>query len=144
MSNTTDNEVLTAINDTLNSNNAVILATTGSEYSPWVLGAYFTLEDKAIYLLLEKNGKTFRNIEVNKNVAFSVSENDATKDFVQAQGIAVVLPDEDERKVREMLIKKMPWYQTFVPMVPVRIDVKRYFFTSLKRGWFPAKVIELN
>ncbi|MGH2574581.1 MAG: pyridoxamine 5'-phosphate oxidase family protein [Ignavibacteria bacterium] len=135
-------EVSEKIIEVLTSNNAIMLATTGGEYSPWVLGAYYTSEGLAIYLMVEKGGKSFANIKENKSVAFSISKNDATQDFIQGKGIVAVLPDEDEPKVREMLLKKMSWYQTFVPMVPIRIDVQKYFVTSLQKGWFPAKVLE--
>lgn len=135
-------EIIEKIQEVFTSNNAIMLATTGGSYSPWILGAYYTSETLSIYVLVEKGGKSFANIKGNKNVAYSISQNDAMKDFVQGQAVVTVLPDEDEPKVREMLLKKMPWYQTFVPMVPIRIDSKKIFVTSLQKGWFPAKVLE--
>jgi hypothetical protein len=92
--------------------------------------------------MLEKGGKSFANIMKNKNAAYSISQNDATKDFVQGKAVIEILPDDQEAKVREMLVNKMPWYQTFVPMVPVKIISSKIFVTSLQRGWFPAKVLE--
>jgi uncharacterized pyridoxamine 5'-phosphate oxidase family protein len=139
---TLNNEVESKIKEIMESNNAIMLATTGTDYSPWILGAYYTSEGLDIYLLLEKGGKSFANITANKNVAYSVSQNDATKDFLQGKAVVEVLPDSDEARVREMLLKKMPWYQTFVPMVPVKIVASKIFVTSLQNGWFPAKVLE--
>lgn len=139
---TINNEVEAKIREILDSNNAIMLATTGTDYSPWILGAYFVSKGLDIYILLEKGGKSFANIQMNKNVAFSISQNDATKDFLQGKAIVEVLPDDEEAKVRAILVEKMPWYQTFVPMVPVKIVSSKLFVTSLQNGWFPAKVLE--
>jgi nitroimidazol reductase NimA-like FMN-containing flavoprotein (pyridoxamine 5'-phosphate oxidase superfamily) len=136
------NEVEAKINEIFNGNNAVMLATTGTDYSPWILGAYFASEGLDLYLLLEKGGKSFANISANKNVAYSISQNDATKDFIQGKATVEILPDSEEARVREMLVNKMSWYQTFVPMVPVKIVSSKIFVTSLQNGWFPAKVLE--
>lgn len=139
---TLNNEVENKIKEIMSANNAIMLATTGTDYSPWILGAYFVNDGLDIYLLLEKGGKSFANISANKNVAYSISQNDATKDFLQGKAVVEVLPDSEEAKVREMLVNKMPWYQTFVPMVPVKIVASKLFVTSLQNGWFPAKVLE--
>lgn len=139
---TINNEVELKINEILKENNAIMLATTGTDYSPWILGAYFVSKGLDIYLLLEKGGKSFANIKQNKNVAFSVSQNDATKDFLQGKAVVEILPDEKDAEIRAMLVEKMPWYQTFVPMVPVKIVSSKLFVTSLQNGWFPAKVLE--
>ncbi len=139
---TINNEVELKIKEILKENNAIMLATTGTDYSPWILGAYFVSKGLDIYLLLEKGGKSFANIKQNKNVAFSVSQNDATKDFLQGKAVVEILPDEKEAEIRAMLVEKMPWYQTFVPMVPVKIVSSKLFVTSLQNGWFPAKVLE--
>lgn len=135
-------ELETKIDEIMQGNNAIMLATTGTDYSPWILGAYFANDGLDIYLLLEKGGKSFANITANKNIAYSISQNDATKDFLQGKAVVEILSGEEEAKVREMLVKKMPWYQTFVPMVPVKIISSKIFVTSLQNGWFPAKVLE--
>jgi nitroimidazol reductase NimA-like FMN-containing flavoprotein (pyridoxamine 5'-phosphate oxidase superfamily) len=135
------NELEVKILEIMNSNNAVMLATTGTEYSPWILGAYYVNDGLNIYLLVEKGGKSYANIMKNRNAAYSISQNDATKDFIQGKAIVHVIPDEEAR-VREMLLKKMPWYQTFVPMVPIKLESSKIFVTSLQSGWFPAKVLE--
>ncbi len=71
-----------------------------------------------------------------------MSENDATKDFVQGAGRLVVLPESEMPKVLERLQAKMPWFRTYTPTVAVRVEVQRYYVSSFSRGWFPAKVIE--
>lgn len=120
-------------------NNALSLATTGGPYSPWVLGVYFVSDGLTLYTLLEQSGKTMANVRANPHVSFMISENDAQKDFLQGTGELVLLPSEQEAVVRARLLAKLPWYQTFTPVVPVRINTKEIFVSSLTAGWFPAK-----
>jgi nitroimidazol reductase NimA-like FMN-containing flavoprotein (pyridoxamine 5'-phosphate oxidase superfamily) len=138
------NEIKEKILNVLSSNDAIMIATTGGEYSPWILGAYFVSDDIKIYLLLEKAGKSFANVKLNPNVAISISKNDATQDFLQACGKIEILPDEEEANVRKMLLSKMPWYMTYTPVAPVRINVSKFFITSIANGWFPAKTLEIG
>lgn len=142
MIDTLNTEVEAKIKEIMKTSNAIMLATTGTDFSPWILGAYYVNEGIDIYLLVEKGGKSFANIVENKNAAYSISQNDATKDFLQGKAVVEILPDEDEYKVRKMLVDKMPWYQTFVPMTPIKIKSSKIFVTSLQNGWFPAKVLE--
>jgi nitroimidazol reductase NimA-like FMN-containing flavoprotein (pyridoxamine 5'-phosphate oxidase superfamily) len=135
-------EVKDRILEILKNNDAIMIASTGGEYSPWILGAYFASKDIDIYVLLETHGKTFANLKENSKVAISISKNDAMQDFLQAQAEVEILPDSDEPEVRKLIVDKMPWFQTFTPVSPVRIRVKKYFVTSLQKGWFPAKVLE--
>lgn len=135
-------EIKGAILDILRTNNAISIATTGGEYSPWILGAYFTSDDLSIYLMLEVAGKTMANLKKNSNIAIQISQNDAMKDFLQAQGVAVLLPESETDKVMAMLKEKMPWYQLYTPCVPVRLDIKKWFVSSFARQWFPARVLE--
>ena len=121
-------------------NNAVQLATTGGIHSPWVAGAYFTQEGTDLFILLEASGKSLENIRSNPSVAFSVSQNDAMKDFLQGNGTAHVLTAEEEPAVRARLVAKMAWYQTYTPVVPVRIQSTELYVSSLASGWFPARV----
>ena len=126
----------------LGENDAIMIATTGGEYSPWILGAYFVNDGLDIYLFLEKSGKTTANLEKNKKVAISISQNDATKDFLQGYGTLEVLGEEEEGRVRSLLMDKMSWFQTYTPVTPSRIRIEKFFVTSLDENWFPAKVYE--
>lgn len=126
-----------------NSNDAVTIATTGGDYSPWILGAYFASADLSLYLFIDTLGKSMSNMVLNKNVAISISKNDAMQDFLQGSGELVILEDSDETKVREMLVAKMPWFKTYTPVTPVRIDLKKVFVSSFKDQWFPARVLEV-
>jgi nitroimidazol reductase NimA-like FMN-containing flavoprotein (pyridoxamine 5'-phosphate oxidase superfamily) len=126
----------------LNNHNAINIATTGGEYSPWILGAYFGNDGLDIYCLLETAGKSYSNIIKNNNVAIVISENNAMKDFLQGYGKAIVLPDSEEPAVRKRVVDKMPSFQTYTPVVPVKIEISKFFVTSLENNWFPAKVLE--
>lgn len=125
------------------SNEAVIIASTGGEYSPWILGAYYASDDLKMYLFIDTLGKTMNNFEINKNIAISISKNDAMQDFLQGSGEIVILNESEESKVREMLVAKMPWFKTYTPVTPVRIDLKKVFVSSFNDHWFPAKVLEV-
>ena len=117
-------EVKDRILEILKNNDAIMIASTGGEYSPWILGAYFASKDIDIYVLLETHGKTFANLKENSKVSVSISKNDAMQDFLQAQAEVEILPDSDEPEVRKLIFDKMPWFQTFTPVSPVRIRVQ--------------------
>lgn len=123
----------------LASNDAIQLATAGGPVSPWVLGAYFVADGADLYLFLETSGKSARNVVASPEVAFLVSRNDAQQDFVQGRGKAILLPPDEEPAVRARLVAKMPWFQTYTPVLPVRIEIAELYVSSLSAGWFPAK-----
>ena len=122
---------------------ACVLATAGGPISPWVLGVYFAHEGNDLYLVLEQSGRTLANLRVDPRVAVLLSDNDATKDFVQAQGVAEILPGADEDRVRQRILAKLPWFATYTPIVPVRVRLSEASVTSLSRGWFPGKKLTL-
>lgn len=126
----------------LGENQAIHIATTGGEYSPWVLGAYFAYDELDIYCVLETHGKSFANISINRNIAIEISQNDASKDFLQGFGEAEILPQSEEERVMKMITDRLPWFKTYTPVVPVKLNIKKYFVSSLAEGWFPAKVLE--
>ena len=136
-------EVKERILKIFNENDAITIATTGGETSPWIAGAYFATDDLKIYLLLETHGKSFANIKKNNKIAVCISKNDAMKDFLQASGEAVELSESEEPEVREKIVKKMPWFKTYTPVTPVRLDIKKFYVSSLESSWFPAKEFEV-
>lgn len=139
----TQPEVREKVIEILKSYDAIMIATTGGEYSPWILGAYFGIEDLKIYLLLETHGKSFGNIKLNNKVAISISKNDAMQDFLQGSGEAVIMDVSEDKYARDLILEKMPAFQTFTPVTPVRLDIKKFYVTSLQNGWFPAKIFEV-
>ncbi|MGB9697238.1 MAG: pyridoxamine 5'-phosphate oxidase family protein [Ignavibacteria bacterium] len=136
-------QLQSVIKDILEKHNALTLASTGGEYSPWVLSVYFAAEGDDIYFFLETSGKTYQNIQKEKKVAIAISENDASKDFLQAYGEVEILPQKENDRVRKLLLSKMPWFMTYTPVVPIRLKVRKYFVSSFSRNWFPAKALEV-
>jgi hypothetical protein len=137
-----DPEVFAAAVGITHENNAIQIATLGGPWSPWILGAYFTAETAGgfdILVMVEKHGKSMKNLRVDKRIAFTINSGDATKDFMQGAGIAEVLDDAEAPAMVAALTKKMPWYQLYTPCAPVRIRVTEAFVTSFARGWLPAR-----
>lgn len=134
-------DVQAVIQQLLTEHNALTLATTGGEFSPWVLGVYFAAEGLTPYLVLEQAGKTMQNVKKDPRVALLISSNDASKDFVQASARLTLLPDSELPRVMGLLTAKMPWFKTYTPTTAVRLDVTRWHVSSLSRGWFPARVL---
>jgi len=124
-------------------NHALSLATTGGAHSPWVLGTYFAEQDLKLFTFLEASGKSIENLRLDPRVAFLVSQNDAMKDFLQGQGRAHLLESQEEPRIRALLEAKMPWFKTYTPVVPIRIDIQELFVSSFELGWFPARHIAL-
>ena len=123
-------------------NPALQLATAGEptgDYSPWILGAYFVHDGADLLLFLESEGKSFRNITANPRVAFTVSENDAMKDFVQGRGDARVLPASECDDVMRRITDKLPWFKLYTPVTAVRLVVRELLVSSFASQWFPAK-----
>lgn len=127
----------------LKDNHSVFIATSGGEFSPWILGAYYAEKDLDMYLFLETSGKSIKNVLKNNKVAISISKNEASEDFLQASAEIEFLAEEEENNVRKMLTDKMPWYATYTPVVPVKLNLKKVFVTSIPDGWFPAKTLYL-
>ena len=138
---TTTEEIKERILKVFSYNNAIMIATTGGEYSPWILGAYFVNDGLDIYHVLEKSGKTMSNLEHNKNVAISISQNDATKDFLQGYGTIEILSDDEDVRVGAMLVEKMPWFQTYTPVFhfAALLDIQKMhrILPQLLRGKWP-------
>ncbi len=137
-------EVRSAAKSVFDECNALQLASVGGTYSPWILGVYFATDGLDPIFLLETSGKTFANLQIEKSVAFIVSQNDAMKDFIQGSATAELLDGSEEERVRGILVAKMPWYKTYTPTTPIRLRVKQLFVSSFSRNWFPARTLRLS
>lgn len=138
----TSDAVLAKATAAFTKNPSVQVATSGAagaDYSPWILGAYFVNDGPDLLLFLEAQGKSLKNVEHNPRVAFSVSENDAMKDFVQGRGEARVLSAADHEMVMQRLLEKLPWFKLYTPVCPVRVVTQELFVSSFSSQWFPAK-----
>lgn len=144
MENNNENEIKDKIKDIFKNNDAITIATTGGELSPWILSAYFASEELKIYLFIDTDGKSMVNLRLNNRIAIAVSKNDAMQDFLQGYGTLEILNDSEESYVRDLLIKKMPWFKTYTPVTPVRIDIEKFFVSSFNDKWFPAKELKIS
>lgn len=148
----------------IDEHNAVQLATMGGAWSPWILGAYMararselaqelhklapdtaaTALELDLVLMVERHGKTLANLQADPRVALAISHNDATRDFIQASGRALLLPAHFEGPVINALTAKMPWYKLYTPCVPVGIALSELFVTSFPLGWMPAQRLQVR
>ncbi|MCB0726284.1 MAG: pyridoxamine 5'-phosphate oxidase family protein [Ignavibacteria bacterium] len=146
MDNITNNEteVKEKIKEIFKNNDAITIATTGGELSPWILSAYFASDELKIYLFIDTDGKSMVNLRINKRIAIAVSKNDAMQDFLQGYGTVEILKDSEEGFVRDILTKKMPWFKTYTPVTPVRIDIEKFYVSSFESKWFPARELEIK
>ncbi|HMQ69359.1 MAG TPA: pyridoxamine 5'-phosphate oxidase family protein [Ignavibacteria bacterium] len=137
-------EIVTKIKEIFKSNDAISIATTGGELSPWILNAYFASDELKIYLFIDTDGKSMVNMKINNRIAIAISKNDAMQDFLQGYGTIEILKDTEESFVRDLLTKKMPWFKTYTPVTPVRIDIEKFYVSSFESKWFPARELEIG
>lgn len=146
----------------IDEHNAVQIATLGGAWSPWILGAYMArakaeLADELgrhagparfseldIVLMVEIHGKTYANLRTDPRVAIAISHNDASRDFMQASGRAILLPESASAAVMTALTDKMPWYKLYTPCVPVGLALSEAFVTSFPLGWMPARRLSIR
>lgn len=138
------NEIKDKIREIFKNNDVITIATTGGELSPWILSAYFASEELKIYMFIDTDGKSMVNLRLNKKIAAAVSKNDAMQDFLQGYGTLEILKDSEEGFVRDLLTKKMPWFKTYTPVTPVRIDIEKFYVSSFESKWFPARELEIK
>ena len=138
------NEIKDKIREIFKNNDVITIATTGGELSPWILSAYFASEELKIYMFIDTDGKSMVNLRLNKKIAVAVSKNDAMQDFLQGYGTLEILKDSEEGFVRDLLTKKMPWFKTYTPVTPVRIDIEKFYVSSFESKWFPARELEIK
>lgn len=127
----------------LASSHSFTLATAGPE-GPWVAGAFFVEADPfTLELVLEKSGRTIRNITVNPTVAVLVAAGTPFEPFLQAQAEAEVVTGDDDAAVRARLVAKVPEAAAFLqaPILAVRLRVASWRATDVLNGWLPGKVL---
>ncbi|MFQ5883716.1 MAG: pyridoxamine 5'-phosphate oxidase family protein [Thermoplasmata archaeon] len=135
------------IDEILKASKVFVLGTTG-ETGPWVASGYFAEEGTDIYCLLTHGTKTLENSEKNPTVAFCV-DRQVPDVFLQGKGVIELLPDgsEEKEKGESLLLSKIPEIAGFMrePTYTIcKISPRKIHVTDFTRGWFPAKVIELD
>ncbi|MFQ5911268.1 MAG: pyridoxamine 5'-phosphate oxidase family protein [Thermoplasmata archaeon] len=140
-------EAFSVIGEILGGGKVFVLGTSGKE-GPWVASAYFAEEGTRIYCLLTHGTRTLENSKNNPSIAFCVDRQVPDK-FLQGRGIIEPLPDESEEKKKgeSLLLKKIPEIAGFMkePTYTIcRVTPSELFVTDFSRGWFPAKVVEVE
>ena len=129
--------------DRLASSHSFTVATCGPE-GPWVAGAFFVESDPfTLELVLEKSGRTLRNITANPQVAVLVATGTPFEPFLQAQAEAEIVTGDADAAVRAALVAKVPEAAPFLqaPIQAVRLRVSSWRATDVQNGWLPGKVL---
>ena len=129
--------------DRLGSSHSFTVATCGPE-GPWVAGAFFVESDPfTLELVLEKSGRTVRNITANPQVAVLVASGTPFEPFLQAQAEAEIVTGDADATVRAALVAKVPEAAPFLqaPIHAVRLRVASWRATDVQNGWLPGKVL---
>ena len=77
-------------------------------------------------------------IALNAYGALLKREEESTEEREEREELTAML-----KRVRELIVKKMPWFKTYTPVTPVRLDIKKFYVSSLESSWFPAKELEV-
>ena len=129
--------------DRLAGSHSFTVATSGPE-GPWVAGAFFVESDPfTLELVLEKSGRTLRNITANPQVAVLVAAGTPFEPFLQGQAEAEIVTGEADAAVRAALVAKVREAAPFLlaPIHAVRLRVSSWRATDVQNGWLPGKVL---
>ncbi|WP_410607832.1 pyridoxamine 5'-phosphate oxidase family protein [Amycolatopsis sp. lyj-109] len=128
------------VRSTLAAHQSLFLATSGST-GPWVGGVYFAESGEfTLNLVLEDRGRTLAAIRENPVVSVVVSTGSPMQPFLQAQAFAEVLGGDDDARVRELLVTKVPEAAPFLaaPVTAVRLAVRKWRATDIANGLLPG------
>jgi hypothetical protein len=129
------------VRSTLATHKSLFLATSGSD-GPWVGGVYFAEDDPfTLNVVLERRGRTLAAIRENPVVSLVVSTGSPMQPFLQARALAEVVESEEDTRVRETLVAKVPEAAPFLdaPIVAVRLSVRGWRATDIANGWLPGR-----
>ncbi|WP_410639249.1 pyridoxamine 5'-phosphate oxidase family protein [Amycolatopsis sp. lyj-346] len=128
------------VRNTLAAHKSLFLATSGST-GPWVGGVYFAESDEfTLNLVLEDRGRTLTAIRENPLVSVVVSTGSPMQPFLQAQAVAEILTADEDARVRELLVGKVPEAAPFLaaPVTAVRLTVPKWRATDVANGLLPG------
>ncbi|MEV7091300.1 pyridoxamine 5'-phosphate oxidase family protein [Amycolatopsis sp. NPDC051045] len=129
------------VRSTLSAHKSLFLATSGST-GPWVGGVYFAESGEfTLNVVLEDRGRTLAAIREDPLVAVVVSTGSPMQPFLQAQALAEVVGGEEDARVRELLVTKVPEAAAFLdaPVTAVRLTVRKWRATDIANGWLPGR-----
>ncbi len=128
------------VRNTLAAHKSLFLATSGST-GPWVGGVYFAERGEfTLDLVLEDRGRTLAAIRENPVVSVVVSTGSPMRPFLQAQAFAEVVGGDEDARVRELLVAKVPEAAAFLgaPVTAVRLTVPKWRATDIANGVLPG------
>ena len=128
------------VRNTLAAHKSLFLATSGST-GPWVGGVYFAESGEfTLNLVLEDRGRTLAAIRENPVVSVVVSTGSPMQPFLQAQAFAEIIGGDEDARVRELLVTKVPEAAAFLaaPVTAVRLAVRKWRATDIANGLLPG------
>ena len=128
------------VRNTLAAHKSLFLATSGST-GPWVGGVYFAESGEfTLNLVLEDRGRTLAAIRENPVVSVVVSTGSPMQPFLQAQALAEVVGAEEDARVRDLLVAKVPEAAPFLsqPVTAIRLTVRKWRATDIANGLLPG------
>lgn len=132
----------------LSDTNTVTLTTRGKDGKPWSAKVYYGDKDGYIYVILEAEGHTLRNIRENPEVFFVIEKNDPTR-FIQGEGIAEVIgPTKENPDERTVVVRKnfpiIPFLKAHPDTVIVRIKPTKVWITDFSEGFLPRFELQFD
>ena len=116
---------------------------TAAGDEPWGAGTFVAESGPfELGIILEKQGRTLRNIRQNPRVAIVVSSGNPFEPFLQGAADAEVVEDqEDTEAVIAALRAKAPQIEPLLgaPVVALRLHVSCWRATDIVNGWLPGK-----
>ncbi len=132
----------------LSENNTITLATEDGAGNTWSAKVYYGEQDGDIYVILEADGHTLKNIRENPQVFFVIEKNDPLR-FIQGKGVAEILgPINEHPDERTIVVRKnfpiIPFLKAHPDAVVVRIRPLRVWITDLSEGFRPRMELEMD
>ncbi|MCX8029327.1 MAG: UbiA family prenyltransferase [Brevinematales bacterium] len=143
----TDKDKISAITKILKQNNTITLTTKNSKGNVWSTKVYYGEKNGNIYVILEKDGHTFKNIIENPEVFFVIEKNDPSA-FIQGIGIAEILGDTDKTPERSIITSKnfsiVPFLKSNPNTAVVKIKLSKLYVSYFQEGWKPRFEVDVD
>ncbi len=129
-------------------NNTITITTRDGEGNPWSAKVYYGDQDGYIYVILESEGHTLKNLRENPEVFFVIEKSDPVR-FIQGRGIAEVIgPISEHPDERTIVVRKnfpiIPFLKAHPDAVVVRIKPLKVWITDLSEGFRPRMELEFD
>jgi general stress protein 26 len=136
-----DDEVKNTVRELLATNKTMFLSTSAND-RPWVAGVYFAESDPFhLTLILETAGRSLANIRANPNVAVIVSARSPFDVYLQGEGNAEVLDNDELLQAAKQAVRaKAPEIELLkFRAAAVRLTIRHWRATDVMIGWRPGK-----